>query len=517
MTQYTKSNQKSFVVLLALGLAGLVACAPKPKEPAGPFDDYAGHAILLPVENDPTVTFAVWFQSGSQDDPVGKEGLARLTASMISDGATTENSYQDILEKLYPIASGYGVRVDKEMTVLTGRTHIDNVDLFFQLFTDAYLKPAFDEADFERIKKDQLNNLETSLRYAADEDLGKAALDLAVYGGTRYAHPVSGTVQGLNSITLDDVKTFYVQNYSRRNAVVALGGGFDRALLDRFEATLDQMPQSPAPAEPEVAAAAIEGRNVTLVSKPGADASISFGHPVAVRRGTRDYYALWIANSWLGEHRNSSSHLYQVIRETRGMNYGDYSYIEAFPQGGRRSMPPQNVARDHQKFEVWIRTLPNEQAVFALRAALREVDGLIDNGMTEEQFQLTRSFLSKYHLHFATTTSERLGYLIDDRFYGIDSPGHLATFGEMMASITREEVNAAIKKYLHTDNLEIAIVTGDADGLTQQLTSGEPSPMSYSIEKPAEVLEEDKVIESYPLNISEDDVTVIPVTEIFEN
>ena len=325
------------VLLLALGLFGLVACAPQSEQPAGPFDDYAGDAVLLPVENDPTVTFSVWFQSGSQDDPEGKEGLARLTASMISDGATSENSYQEILEKLYPIASSYSIRVDKEMTVLTGRTHLDNVDLFFQMFTDAYLRPAFAEADFERLKKNQLNYLETSLRYAADEDLGKAALDLAVYDGTRYAHPVSGTVQGVSSITLEDVKNFYVLHYSRRNAVVAIGGGFDRPLLDRFEATLQQMPQTPAPAEPEVATASIDGRNVTLVSKPGADASISFGHPVEVRRGSRDFYALWIANSWLGEHRNSSSHLYNVIRETRGMNYGDYSYIEAFPQGGRRS------------------------------------------------------------------------------------------------------------------------------------------------------------------------------------
>jgi len=235
-----------------------------------------------------------------------------------------------------------------------------------------------------------------------------------------------------------------------------------------------------------------------------------------VRRGTRDYYALWIANSWLGEHRNSSSHLYSVIREKRGMNYGDYSYIEAFPQGGFRSMPPQTVARDHQKFEVWIRTLPTEQAVFALRAALREVDSLIANGMTEEQFQLTRSFLSKYHLHFATSTDERLGYLIDDRFYGITAPGHLATFGEMMKSITRDEVNAALKKYLQTDNLEIAIVTGNAEGLTKQLTSGEPSPMSYSIEKPAEVLAEDKIIESYPLNISEDAVSGNSDTDVYE-
>jgi hypothetical protein len=58
------------------------------------------------------------------------------------------------------------------------------------------------------------------------------------------------------------------------------------------------------------------------------------------------------------------------------MNYGDYSYIEAYPNGGRRSMPPTGVGRRAQMFEVWIRPVPRAQALFALRAALREVDTL---------------------------------------------------------------------------------------------------------------------------------------------
>lgn len=502
---------------LAAALLVLVACGgdQTADAPAEPFADYEGDAVLLPEPDDPTVTFMVWFQVGSQDDPEGKEGLAQLTGSLISDGGTTENSYQEILEKLYPIASGYSVRVDKEMTVLSGRTHEDNLDLFVQLFQDAYLKPAFAEEDFNRLKKNQQNYVETVLRFADDETLGKATLEQAAYEGTRYAHPVAGTVAGLESITLDDVKSFYDTHYTRDNAVVALGGGFDADLLERFEGTVEQLPEGPAPADPAIEPEPIEGRHVTLVSKPGANASISFGHHVDVRRGSRDFYALWIANSWLGEHRNSSSHLYQVIRETRGMNYGDYSYIEAFPEGGRRSMPPTNVSRDHQLFQVWIRTLPNEQAVFATRAALREIDHLIEKGLTQEQFELTRDFLSKYHLHFADSTRDRLGYRIDDRFYDIEEPGHLGRFGEMMESITREEVNAAVKKYLQTANLEFAIVTGDAEMLKKQLTTGEETPMEYASTKPPEVLEEDEEIASYPLDIPEENVTVIPVSEIF--
>ncbi len=198
------------------------------------------------------------------------------------------------------------------------------------------------------------------------------------------------------------------------------------------------------------------------------------------------------------------------------MNYGDYSYIEAFPQGGFRNMPPTGVGRRQQLFEIWIRPVPEDRALFALRAAIRELDKLIAGGLTREQFETQRAFLSKYVAQFATTTSYRLGYALDDRFYGIEAPGHLARFKEMMASLTLEEVNAAIRKHLQSRDLVIAMVTADARGMKQALISGAPTPMDYGpVEKSAEVLAEDKEIERYPLSIKAESVTIVPVDEMF--
>ena len=66
---------------------------------------------------------------------------------------------------------------------------------------------------------------------------------------------------------------------------------------------------------------------------------MSFGFPVDLKRGDPDWLALWLARSYIGEHRSENSHLYQRIREERGMNYGDYAYIEYFP-GAMFSMQP---------------------------------------------------------------------------------------------------------------------------------------------------------------------------------
>ncbi|HSG65747.1 MAG TPA: pitrilysin family protein, partial [Gammaproteobacteria bacterium] len=311
----------------------LAACADETPAPAGAPEPSAGPSsvVLRPVPTEPTIAFSVSFGVGSQDDPPGKEGLAFLTGQMIADASTQRLSYDQILDALYPLASGYAARVDKETTTLTGRTHRDNIAAYFDLLTDAYLRPAFAASDFERIKNDAINYLQNSLRYASDEELAKAVLTEMIFRGTRYAHPVAGTVAGLRSITLEDVEAFYRRHYTAANATLGLAGGYDDALVARFEATLESLPEGAAVAdpavEPAVEPAGWEGTELLLVAKPGADASISFGFPLDVRRGERDFYALWVANSWLGEHRNQAGRLFQVIRGERGLNYGNYSYL----------------------------------------------------------------------------------------------------------------------------------------------------------------------------------------------
>jgi len=502
-------------IVCLVAAATLAGCGGRGQAPSpAPTEDLK--VVLLSVPADPTVSFSLSFAVGSQDDPPGKEGLAFLTGEMLADAATEKRSLDQILEALYPLASSYNMRVDRERTTLTGRTHRDNVAAYFELFSDAFLKPAFKATDFERVKNDAINEIENTLRYSSDEELGKAAFEDFVFRGTRYAHPSEGTVAGLRSVTLDDVRAFYKSRFTAASALLGLGGGYDDATVARFKAAVGTLPAGTRPAAPAIEPEAVAGRSVLLIAKPGADSSISFGFPVDVHRGERDFYALWIANSWLGEHRNQASHLFQVIREHRGLNYGDYSYIEAFPEGGHRTMPPVNVPRREQLFEIWIRTLPNDRAVFALRAALRELQSLVDHGLTEQQFELTRGFLKKYSLHFAETTSARLGYAVDDRFYGIDGEGHLVRFRKMMDDLTLDDVNGAIKRHLQTANLKIAIVTGDAPGLAAALTSGAPTPISYDNPKPAEITAEDREIAAFPLGIAVDRVTIAPLDEAFE-
>jgi len=467
--------------------------------------------VTLPVPADPNVSIQLWVKAGSQDDPPGKEGLAALTAAMLTEGGTERLSYDRILEALYPMAASYEAEVDKEMTLVRGEAHRDHAAGLASYMIDALVRPAFDEADFERLRDNAVSYLENVLRYASDEELGKAALYGAVFAGTRYAHVGEGAVGALRALTVDDVREFYRARYTRDTIVLGVGGGYDEALVARLEAGLARLPTGVAAAAPDVTPARVAGRRVVIVEKPGEATAISFGWPIELRRGTREFYAAWVACSWLGEHRNSASHLFQVIREARGMNYGDYSYIEAFPGGGERTMPPQGVGRRRQIFEVWIRPVPDAQAPFALRAALREVERLAERGLTQEQLDETRRFLSKYVRHFAETTSERLGYALDDRFYGIGD--HLATFRKTLDDLTLAEVNAAAARHFRADDAVIAMVSADGRALGAALASGAPTPIVYGpgIEKDAEHLAEDTIIAAWPLRVDAERVVVVPV------
>lgn len=476
--------------------------------------------VLLPVAADPTIALSVTFRTGSQDDPPGKEGLAYLTAAMLAEASTKTRSYEEILAALYPLATGYAASVDREQTALTGRVHRDAIDEFLALYVAALTEPAFEADDFARLRDDAVNYVSTTLRYASDEELAKAVLYAEVFAGTAYAHPSEGTVAGLESITLDDVRAFYTDRFTQANATVGVAGGFAPDLADSVRAAVARLPAGSRVAPPAVEAAAAPRNRVVLVDKPGADASISFGFPLAVHRGETDFYALWVANSWLGEHRNSASHLYQVIREQRGLNYGDYSYIECFPDGGSLQMPPVNVARRRQLFEIWIRTVPVAQAPFALKAAVRELERLCADGMDAATFELTRQFLKNYSAHFAPAAAARLGYAIDDRFYdelvpGLATEGHLARFDRMLDELTLDDVNGAIARHLQGRALTIAVVADDAPALAERLTGGRPTPVEYESAMSDEILAEDEIVAAYPVRIEPEATRIVPLEATF--
>ncbi len=462
----------------------------------------------------PLVTFRIVFTTGAAADPVDKPGLASLTASMLSEGGTRDLTYQQILDALFPMAASVSSQVDKQMTTFSGATHVENLEAYYKIFRAMLLEPGWREEDFKRIKENTINYLRVTLRGNNDEELGKEVLYNEIYAGHPYGHHNEGTVAGIEKITLGDVKEFYRTHYTQANLIVGLAGGYTPQFLERMKKDLRQLAPKAFAAKPLPPIAPVEHTRLTIIDKDTRSVAYSIGFPIIVKRGQPDYPALLVATSWLGQHRMSGGRLYQRMRELRGLNYGDYAYIEYFPRGMYMFDPSPNLARDQQIFQIWIRPVERSTAHFALRLAMFEFNRFVRDGLSEQEFQSTRSFLSKYVNLLMKSKRAELGYNIDSMYYGI--PDYRTYLRTALAKLTRADVNRAIRRYLRTDRLQIVAVAKDAQALKDELLSPAPSPMKYNSPKPEDLLAEDKVVASWSLGLRPEDIKIVPVGTVFE-
>lgn len=489
--------------------------------------------IELPMQSNKVVV-KLRFKNGSIVDPQGKEGLTNLTATVFANTGSDRYTKSEIDDKLYPMAAGYGSFTDKEVTTITFEVHKDWLNEFYDIFSGLLLNPSFAEKDFERIKSNILVSVSEVIKMSSDEDFSKYALEEQLFKGSRYSHLKMGTVEGLNAITREDVVNHWNQYFTRNNVIIGIAGDYTQDFLNTLKADVSklsgnnpQIPEVPAPEMPD-------GIQVQLVPKPNnLGTAIYTGYPLAIDRSSDDWAALAVVNSYLGEHRKSYSKLYQLIRQARSMNYGDYTYIEWYEGGGSNQLPLTGFPRNHNYFAIWIRPVQTAfslksqypelsdievgHAHFALRMALFEIERVKNEGLTQEEFDLTRQFLRSYSKLYAQTPNKQLGFRMDSRFYGLDD--YLIHLDQKLSELTLEDVNNAAKKYLQTQNMYITMITdaGEAEALKKALLENKPSPMTYSklVQESLsqEVFDLDKKVENYNINVK--NVIITPPKDIF--
>jgi zinc protease len=508
------ADAREIAAALAVLMGMLVAAGPvSAGTPAGNApDSQAPEIVALPSPSSPLVAIRLLFRVGSIDDPPGKEGLASLTALMVAQASTAKRPYSQLLEDLYPLAAEIDSNTDREVTVFSGTVARAALDTYTGLLEEALLSPAFSDSDFRRNRQQLLSYLTDTLRSANDELLGLEALQQRIFAGHPYGHAPAGTVAGLGNVTLDDVRQFYRAHYTRANLMIGVAGGYPDGFDARLARDLGSLPagvrgERPLPPPPPVS-----GRHVTLIDKEAASVGIHFGFPLPITRKDDDFYPLMVVNSFLGEHRTFNGLLMSELRGVRGLNYGDYSYIEYWDTPPFTTHPPPNVPRRQQYFSVWVRPVVPADAQFALRAALYEVGRVHAHGLTAAQFELTRDFLLNYSKLWVQDLSSRLGYHMDSRYYGM--PYFLDEIQSRLARLTVDDVNRAASKYLSTDSFDAVLVAAGATNVGDGLRQDHPSPKQYNSEVGAAVLETDKAIST--LEVHPTAIEVVPVTRMFE-
>jgi len=476
-------------------------------------------ALTLPSDGKAGVTIALRFRTGSVDDPEGKAGLTELAAQTMAEGGTSSLDAKALLEALFPIAASIEVRVDREETTFTARVHRAAVDKLLPILSDVLLHPRWEEKEFARIRESMVSDISQALRQARDEDLAKEALAELMYRGHPYGHLIEGHISDLNSITLEEAKAHAARVFTLDRLTIGVAGGYSKELPDRLQRAFAALPATgaPAPVLPVILSGQRHPR-VLLVEKPTASTAISIGMPWSLSHSDPDWAALSVARSAFGEHRQFNGRLMQRLREARGLNYGDYAYIEYFKQEGGDSATAQTGrARHQQDFTLWLRPVQNENRLFALREALYELHRSLDEEpFTEEEVARTKGFLDGYILLFDQTDSRKLGYALDGDFYG--EKDFLIAWRKALETVTAAQVNAAWKKWVNPDNLQIVMAGPDMNALKADILGNTSSPIHYAngATKPQAILDMDTNIQTYPLGIDlERDIEVVPVEQLF--
>jgi zinc protease len=490
--------------------------------------------IELKMPKSDIIVVKLMFRNGSISDPATKHGLTNLTANLISEGGSKQYSSTEIKDIIYPWAAGYGVSVDKEVSVFTFSVHKDHLDKFYPILAGLIQTPRFDEEDFKRVKSNQQNYIDEVIRTSSDEEFSKKTLEDFLFRGTNYQHPIAGTTAGVMNCTLEDVKSHYSSYFTKDNLSLGIAGNYSPEFLMKIKTMLNTLPSLKVTLPTPGAARQSNGMEVEIISKDNALGSAIFtGFKLPITRSDDEFAAIMIANSWLGEHRKSYSRLYQKIREQRSMNYGDYSYIEWYNNGGSNMLPRPGYPRSSNYFSLWIRPVQTAKGLkgqypelasieighahYALRMAVRELNLLVKDGMNQEDFDLTRDFLRSYMKLYAQTAEQQLGYLMDSKFYKRDN--WLSSADQLLAACTLEKVNAAIKKYWQSDNMFVSIITDKSEvvPLARSLRENMISPMSYSDALKGvltkEILAEDEIVKSFPMRTGS--ITIVESNDVF--
>lgn len=336
-------------------VVALVACGPKRTDPdqAAPADPWAASGIdwtkvpqpgpdptfTLPspvtftLDNDVQVILvenhrlplvsvrAVCTRAGARED--GKRlGLASLTAALLLEGAGHKDA-RELPEAVESLGATLDTGISEDAATVWLDTLASTLEDSLELLDDVLHRPALTRADFERIRDDEVADLE--LRPQEPRRVANLVFDQHVLGDHPYGKPASGFVGTVSKLTHADVKAFYSAHYRPEETTIIVVGDVDRETLEPILArTIGTWAKPPPRAWIESPALpAAPAPSLLVVDRPGsAQSTVMIG-----RRGrpANDpaFYAAEVINTAAGG--TFMSRLNARLREELGYTYGMYS------------------------------------------------------------------------------------------------------------------------------------------------------------------------------------------------
>jgi zinc protease len=392
-------------------------------------------------------------RTGGEADAPGKMGTAALTAAMLNEGTTSRTALQIADQAAY-----LGVRVGTgsgwEQSTVSLHTPTAQLDSAMALFADVALRPAFQNADLERIRKVRL----TSLQQQRDRgpSIADRAYAAAVFGDQHpYGRPLAGTEGSVASISRDDLTRFYSTYYRPNNATLLVVGDVKPDDVERRAQVLfGGWTRGDIPAMPTATATNPKAPTLILVDKPGAAQSSFRLGGIGAPRSTSDYFALQVLNTILGG--SFTSRLNNNLRETRGYTYGAGSGF-----GLRRNAGPFTASAE----------IVSAKTDSALIEFMKELRAIRDTVPSDELAKAKRYLQLGLPEDFETTGSIA-GQLLPLVTYGIPLDFY-STAVQNIGAVSQADVQRVARQYIDPDHLTMVIV-GDRKSIEPGIRALKP-------------------------------------------
>ena len=395
----------------------------------------------------PVVSMRMLVRAGGALDPRGKNGLADLALSVITQGAAGKSALE-LNGEVDFMGAVLGAGAGTDLSFINMVVMKDSFETGLRMVSDIARRPNFDAEEIDRQRQQMLSSLQVS--FEDPEFIANAVFRRMVYGFHPYGMPQSGTPETIAAITRDDLVSFHRRNFLPNNAILAIVGDLtDEEAFEGVKKVFSDWERRDVPPDtflppPDPT------RRIVVINKPDAvQTEVRVGH-LGVRRAHPDYMPLNLSIRILGG--EGANRLHQVLRTERGLTYGASADFDTLKESG--AIEASTNTRSQATGEV-LRLMVDE--FWRLQ---RERVG--ERELSDAKAYLTGSFPLTIETPDAIATQ-----VLNVLFYGLPVE-QLESFRQRVNAVSVDDVERVSRYFLRPDRLAIVLV-GNAAEFTPQL------------------------------------------------
>ncbi len=399
-----------------------------------------GMTVLLMEQHEvPFVSFNMRIRAGSTSDPLGKEGLAAMTADLMRKGTKTRTA-TEIANQLEGVGVGLSFNASQDYTSAQSELLKKDLDLMLDVFFDVLTNSTFPQAEVEKLQKLSIS----SIKEAKDDAQSaiRRYYNAYLFGDHPYSRPVSGDERSLAGITRDDIVKFYNSYYGPANIILSVVGDFsstemEKTLTSRFGQWEKKTTAPTKLAEPVT----FKGKKLLLVDKPDTTQTFFMIGNVGISQSNPDRVGIEVVNTLFGV--RFTSLLNSELRIKTGLTYG------------ARSSFSENQVPGPFAISTYTQNATTEQAI---DLALEILNRLHEKGITEEQLKSTKAYIKGQFAPDTLESSFQLAAVLTNiEFSGLDER-EINEFFAKIDTFTLTDAQRIIKQYFPKENLVFVLI-----------------------------------------------------------